>query len=183
MTREKHDSMIKVILALAESIDNKGKQVILNKTDLEKATKIKGRQTILNVIRSLKKQKLIYSKMKEWRRNRKAEHYGLTPNGKMYAQMVDFRSELKKRICERVGITEEEYEKKRSQRRNMRLQRNIIIMRTIQHVMQQVVRGDAPPNMHYRLDIRTTSAGIDGWVGGDISLQKRRIGDTMINLT
>jgi len=69
----------------------------LNKFQIEKRSKIVGRQTIHNVIASLEKRKWVNVKMLDWRKGRKSEHYSLTNEGREWADLLNphFASQLR----------------------------------------------------------------------------------------
>lgn len=145
-------SVNKVLKALAKNRDIvTGGFVPLNKKQLEKKAGIVGRQTTINVIELLKKQGLLEVENREWRRNRKCQHYALSEKGLYY--VANMFPELGEMIRKDLGSKYAEFVEAQERQR-------IEIMRDSITRLQDVVSGkNAPANSHWLLYMKTDNQG------------------------
>lgn len=148
--------MKRALLALDES------KQILNKSELARAAQIKGRQSLLNIIEELMKEKLAYMEMKEWQRNGKPagelEHYGLTDEGRKAAEYIRYirdqgDAHVKAFIRKQWGITEEEFKKRFRPLGEF-------FQEAMGRLLKDLVSGKTlPPNRRFKLEIITDEKG------------------------
>jgi len=148
-------SVAQVLRTLVESYDfMRGASVPLNKFQIEKRSRIRGRQTIHNVIRSLRLYGWVDVRRKEWRRGRESDHYVLTDEGLYFAGElnIDLKDEIKERLGSKYHELQERFREAR--------------IRSADPVLSQIcdvlARG-GPPDFQWTFTITTDGYGRPRW--------------------
>jgi hypothetical protein len=144
----------------------RGISVPMNKFQIEKKSRIIGRQTIHNVMRLLVKYGWVDVRRKEWRRWRESDHYILTDEGLYFAGELNI--DLRDKIKERLGSKYHELQERVREAR----------ARSADPVLSQIrdifARG-GPPDFQWTLTVETDSQGSPRWQWQSRSLGRSEV--------